>query len=95
MLLSVELAKRACSDADSDALIAASLGPYGAMLNDGSEYSGDYGVSSSVLREFHEPRLALFDHSDADVLALETIPSIEEARVLAELLEDRSNARVG
>lgn len=88
MLLSVELAKRACSDADSDALIAASLGPYGSMLNDGSEYRGDYKVPSDVLREFHTPRINLFDRSDADVLALETIPSIVEARVLAELLND-------
>lgn len=93
MLLSVELAVRA-RDAfarDKSAarpLVAASIGPYGAMLHDGSEYTGDYGVSSEALRRFHEERLRLFDRSEADVLALETIPSVSEARVLAELLGD-------
>lgn len=92
ILLSVELAIRACDAFAGDAtalrpLVAASIGPYGAMLHDGSEYTGDYGVSSDRLRQFHEERLPLFDGSEADVLALETIPSLSEARVLAELLE--------
>lgn len=88
MLLSVALAKQAGKEAGSDAAIAASLGPYGAMLHDGSEYRGDYGVSSQVLRDFHEPRLRLFDAADVDVIALETIPSMQEAQVLVELLKD-------
>ena len=86
MLHSVALAKRARDEAESGAAIAASLGPYGAMLHDGSEYSGDYGVSSNTIREFHEARLELFDHSTVDVLALETIPSRQEAEVLCQLL---------
>ncbi len=88
MLLSVALAKRARKEAGADVAIAASLGPYGAMLHDGSEYSGDYGVSSKVLRDFHKTRLQLFDDAGADVLALETIPSLQEAEVLADLLRD-------
>ena len=95
MRLSVELAARARDEflaADSGIkyvpLIAASIGPYGAMLHDGSEYSGEYGVSAATLREFHGTRLKLFDESDADVLAIETIPSRLEAEVLAELLVD-------
>ena len=86
MLLSVALAKRARKEAAADVAIAASLGPYGAMLHDGSEYSGNYGVSSKVLRDFHRTRLRLFDSAGADVLALETIPSLQEAKVLVELL---------
>jgi homocysteine S-methyltransferase len=88
MLLSVALAKRARKEAGADVAIAASLGPYGAMLHDGSEYSGDYGVSSEVLRDFHKARLQLFDDAGADVIALETIPSLQEAEVLADLLRD-------
>ena len=88
MRSSVELAKRARDELGSDVLIAASLGPYGAILHDGSEYTGDYDVSIDVLREFHTERLSVFDNSDVDVLALETIPSLEEARVLAELLRE-------
>lgn len=93
MLLSVELAKRARDEflagypnCEYVPLIAASIGPYGAALHDGSEYTGSYGVGAAELRTFHGDRLALFDNSDADVLALETIPSITEATVLDELL---------
>ena len=95
MLLSVDLAERARdeylvanSDVDFTPLVAASIGPYGAMLHDGSEYKGNYGVSADTLRDFHASRLQLFDASNADVLAVETIPSVVEARVLAELLTD-------
>ena len=88
MRTSVQLAKRACDEERSDAAVAASLGPFGAMRHDGSEYSGDYGVTSKRLRDFHESRLKIFDDNpDVDVLALETIPSVQEAEVLAELLK--------
>ncbi len=70
----------------SPLLIAASVGPYGAALADGSEYSGDYGVSDAELRDFHADRLKLLDSSGADLLACETLPSEQEARVLSELL---------
>ena len=86
MLLSVELAIEARGD--FGALIAASIGPYGAMLHDGSEYRGDYDAAMETLREFHAGRLSLFDKSEADILACETVPSIGEARVLAELLAE-------
>jgi len=93
MLLSVELAIRARDafsrgGAVSRPLVAASIGPYGAMLHDGSEYTGDYAISADGLRQFHQERLQLFDNSDADVLAIETIPSLSEACVLAALLRD-------
>ena len=88
MLLSVALARRARKEAGSGAAIAASLGPYGAILHDGSEYFGNYGVSSEVLRDFHQARMRLFDDAGADVLALETIPSLQEAEVLRDLLRD-------
>lgn len=88
MLLSVSLAKRARDELAADVSIAASLGPYGAMLHDGSEYRGDYGVATSVLRDFHKSRLDVFAASEVDVMALETIPSFIEAQVLAELLSD-------
>ncbi len=71
-------------------LVAASVGPYGATQQDGSEYTGNYNLSSAALREFHEPRLRLLDESGADVLAVETIPNMAEAIVLAELLADVS-----
>lgn len=68
-------------------MIAASIGPYGAYLADGSEYHGNYGVSEETLREFHEHRIKLLDHSNADILACETIPSFKETLVLANILK--------
>jgi len=69
-------------------LIAASIGPYGAYLADGSEYRGDYGISDQELRDFHEPRIKLLATTTADILACETIPSFREAKVLAAILEN-------
>jgi homocysteine S-methyltransferase len=68
-------------------LIAASVGPYGAMCADGSEYRGHYGRSDRELAEFHRPRLEVLARSGADVLAFETVPCLQEALVLAGLLE--------
>lgn len=66
-------------------LVAASIGPYGAFLADGSEYRGDYGVGVGVLADFHRRRMHLLAESPADILACETLPSLAEARVLAAL----------
>ncbi|KAG7901587.1 hypothetical protein KL907_004257 [Ogataea polymorpha] len=74
-------------EGDAGVKIAGSIGPYGAYLADGSEYTGNYGsVTDAQLRSFHEGRFRfLAQSSDVDVLALETIPSFQEIRVLAEL----------
>ena len=91
---SIELAEQAVEsylNANTESnkpLIAASVGPYGAYLADGSEYKGNYGVSDKVLKAFHFERLKVLDQSNADILACETIPSYQEARILAEVLVD-------
>ena len=72
-------------------LVAASIGPYGAYLADGSEYTGDYGISRLELLEFHRARWRILAESDADLLACETIPTEEEADVLLELLRETPN----
>lgn len=70
-------------------LVAASIGPYGAYLADGSEYDGRYqGVSRSRLEDFHARRLEILAGSGVDLLACETIPSGAEARVVIEALDD-------
>ena len=69
-------------------LVAASLGPYGACRHDGSEYSGDYGLSKEELIGFHRPRVALLESAGADLFAFETVPSLHEAQAIFELLED-------
>jgi len=69
-------------------LVAASIGPYGASLANGSEYSGQYGVSREALREFHQWRWGILADTAADLFACETIPSYAEAEVLQELIEE-------
>ncbi len=69
-------------------LVAASIGPYGAYLADGSEFRGDYGLSVAELRAFHEPRWQAFANSQAEVLACETIPDFSEAQALRQLFDD-------
>ncbi|MFP3989861.1 homocysteine S-methyltransferase [Streptomyces sp. E11-3] len=62
--------------------VAASAGPYGAMLADGSEYRGRYGLSVDALERFHRPRLEALAAAGPDALALETVPDTDEARAL-------------
>lgn len=69
-------------------LVAASIGPYGACLHDGSEYHGNYDVGRQELRDFHRERMDVLADTPADLLAFETIPSRLEAEVLIELLAD-------
>lgn len=69
-------------------LVAASVGPYGAFLHDGSEYRGDYAIGEEELIAFHRPRMAVLAAAGADLLACETIPCLAEARALARLLPE-------
>ena len=86
---SVELAAAARDAVAPDSWVAASVGPYGAVLADGSEYRGDYDLDVAGLRAFHRPRLDVLASTvgeGADVLAFETIPCLAEVEaVLAEL----------
>ncbi len=78
------------SNVTQDILIAASIGPYGAYLADGSEYNGKYGVDNQALRHFHAERIRILDDSAADILAFETFPDYGEAKVIAALTQEIS-----
>lgn len=69
-------------------IVAASVGPYGAFLADGSEYRGDYRVSEAELVDFHRPRMRALIEAGADILACETIPCLMEAKAIVKLLEE-------
>jgi homocysteine S-methyltransferase len=71
--------------------VAASVGPYGAFLADGSEYRGNYGLTEKELMGFHRPRMKALVEAGADILACETIPCLIEAQAIAELLEEFPN----
>ena len=90
--LSVSLARDAARDFPGS-LVAASVGPYGAMLADGSEYRGRYGLSSRELAAFHQPRLETLLEAGPDLIAVETIPSIEEAEAILLVLSELTEAR--
>jgi homocysteine S-methyltransferase len=92
---SVELARRAraryveATGVDpSGLLVAGSVGSYGAMLADGSEYRGDYDPGDAALRDLHGPRVEALLEAGADLIALETIPTVREAVVLVELVRE-------
>jgi homocysteine S-methyltransferase len=74
-------------------LVAASVGPYGAYLANGAEYTGDYDLDEAGLVAFHRERFRLLVESGADLLACETIPSAAEGRALATLLAEEPSAR--
>jgi homocysteine S-methyltransferase len=86
---SVELARRGAPDA----WVAGSVGPFGALLADGSEYTGVYtdpswtghiggGLTVGELRRFHRRRMQVLAEAGADVLACETVPAAAEAEAL-------------
>jgi homocysteine S-methyltransferase len=74
-------------------LVAASVGPYGAYLADGSEYRGDYGQKMTELMDFHRERMAVLWEAGPDLLACETVPSQVEGEALIRLLAERQEMR--
>lgn len=87
LIRSVESAREAARTAAGPLVpdsrwVAASVGPYGAMLADGSEYRGRYGIGVDALERFHRPRIEVLAAAAPDVLALETVPDADEARAL-------------
>ena len=101
LLRSVELARQAAALVyPRGIVVATSLGPYGAALHNGSEYHGNYSCTFAELVEFHRERIAVLTRrslepgpaqqgtsaAGPDLLAFETIPSLEEARAIGEAL---------
>ncbi|MFN8033675.1 MAG: homocysteine S-methyltransferase [Mycobacterium sp.] len=88
LTLSVELAKRAREQTGGRGWVAASVGPYGAALANGEEYRGRYGLSVAQLADWHRPRMEVLVAAQPDVLAIETVPDIDEAEALAALVAE-------
>jgi homocysteine S-methyltransferase len=77
----------ALARASGASLVAASVGPFGATLGDGSEYHGRYQASWTQVRRFHRERLEILVDTGPDLLAIETIPGQIEASIILEELE--------
>ncbi|KAJ8350382.1 hypothetical protein SKAU_G00255120 [Synaphobranchus kaupii] len=103
LMSGVELAKQAVQDFMADGaypgrripLVAGSVGPYGAFLHDGSEYSGAYEerMSKDELKAWHRPQIQCLVSAGVDLIAMETIPSLKEAEALVELLHEFPNSK--
>ena len=92
--LSVTLARQARDEFETRAikpLVAASIGCYGASLHNGAEYHGNYGLSVQQLIDWHRPRVEILANAGADLLALETVPSLDEVEALVTLFRDFPN----
>ncbi|WP_181274582.1 homocysteine S-methyltransferase [Brevibacterium oceani] len=95
---SVEIARSAAVSApssgtgpgagDGRVLVAGSVGPYGAALGGGEEYTGDYRLTSEEYTAFHRPRIAALAEAGADLLAVETQPRLDEIRAILLLAEE-------
>ena len=78
-------------------LVAASIGPYGAHEASTDEQNGKYGeeLGEDFLMEWHRNRFeVLCDKTDADIIAIESIPCLTEVRAILRLLSTRPDARV-
>jgi homocysteine S-methyltransferase len=84
-----ERADAAAASGEGPRLVAGSIGPYATVLADGSEYRGDYDPGPAAFRDVHAPRIDALLEAGADLLAIETIPTVREAEVLVRLVEER------
>lgn len=84
--LSVELARRA-QPPNRPTFVAGSVGLYGVVWADDTEYTGDYSrASDEEIALEQRRRIRAIVDAGADLLAIETIPSGREAMILGELL---------
>lgn len=90
---SVELAQQAKQQYLSELnqpkplLIAGSVGPYGAYLADGSEYTGAYQLTEEAFMDFHYVRIKALIDANVDLLACETLPSFTEIKALTKVIK--------
>jgi homocysteine S-methyltransferase len=75
------------------AFVASSVGCFGAHLGDGSEYTGQYGVTKEEIKQWHAPKLQVLVDSGADLMAFETIPCVDECKALCSLIAEHDQSR--
>ncbi|XP_012940179.1 homocysteine S-methyltransferase YbgG [Aplysia californica] len=91
--LGVTLAQTARDEIEKDTgrrlYVAASIGAYGAVQTDWSEYNGRYvdTMSKQELSDWHLPRMKAILETNPDLLAFETIPAVKEAEAVLDNLQ--------
>lgn len=91
MRKSIHIAREVADVANHKVWVAASVGPYGAVLGGGQEYQGNYGKTHEELVAFHRERIEVLASAHPDLFACETIPDIVEVKALLEVLADYSH----
>lgn len=86
--LSAEVTGSACTTRGGDIVIAGSVGPYGAALGDGAEYTGSYHRSPEEYTAFHRPRIDTLAEAGADLFAIETQPRLDEIAAIIDLADE-------
>lgn len=88
----VEIAKKARDQYKPTGLVAGCIGPYGAYLADGSEYTGDYQLTEQEYREFHAEKIKWLIEPGADLLSVDTIPNFSEVQALVKIINEQPQA---
>lgn len=69
-------------------LVAASIGPFGAHLADGSEYTGRYTLNANEIADFQRERWQILADAGADLIACETMPTAADVQAVVRLLRE-------
>lgn len=90
----VKIAQKARDDYEAESgqhnCVAATIGSYGAYLDDGSEYTGAYHLNKEEFLQFHLPRLKAVLAEKPDLLAIETQPRLDEVIILLNWLKEQA-----
>ncbi|WP_429970589.1 homocysteine S-methyltransferase [Fructilactobacillus sp. Tb1] len=88
----VKIAKQARDDFDPDGLVAGCIGPYGAYLANGAEYTGDYDLTFTEYQNFHQEKIEALIAAGADLLSVDTIPNFAEVKALVKIIDSLPDA---
>ncbi|EKK20736.1 homocysteine S-methyltransferase [Fructilactobacillus florum] len=82
----VHLAQAARDRYRPTGLVAGCIGPYGAYLADGSEYTGNYTKTVTEYEQFHREKILTLIDAGADLLSVDTMPNFQEIQAVVGIL---------
>ena len=82
---SVDLAKKAVEKKEIE--IVGSFGPFGTLLADGSEYTGNYKYDDFTIKNYHKKNFEIINYQKLDIILYETIPSLKEIIIISDVIK--------
>ena len=67
--------------------IVGSFGPFGTLLADGSEYTGNYKYDDFTIKNYHKNNFEIINHQKLDIVLYETIPSLKEIKIILDVIK--------